>query len=181
MELLIYLFCLGVGLVFTLITFAMGHHGGDHIGSGGHAEAGADASDGSGFSAFSPTVIASFVTAFGGFGIVFHNIKATSPPFISAPLAALCALGCAAVLLWLLRVVFAHTQSSSESQVSTLVGMTATVIGTIPENGVGEIAYVQAGSRYTAPARVENGAAMPNGRLVKITRIVASQFYVEPV
>jgi membrane protein implicated in regulation of membrane protease activity len=179
MEFLIYLFCLGVGLVFTLITFVMGHHGG-HIGSGGHAEAGADASDGPGFSAFSPTVIASFVTAFGGFGIVFHNFRPTRPAFISAPLAALCALGIASALVWFMRKIFAHTQSSSESHISTLVGMTATVIGTIPENGVGEIAYVQGGSRYTAPARVETGVALPNGRVVKITRIVASQFYVEP-
>jgi membrane protein implicated in regulation of membrane protease activity len=180
MEFLIYLFCLGVGLLFTLISVLLGHHGG-HIGSGGHAEAGADASDGAGFSAFSPTVIASFVTAFGGFGIVFHHIKPTHPPFISAPLAAISAFIAASLFLWLLRTLFSHTASSSESQVSTVVGMTATVIGTIPENGVGEIAYVQGGSRYTAPAREANGAALPNGKLVKITRVVASQFYVEPL
>jgi hypothetical protein len=185
MEFLIYLFCLGVGLVFTVIMAIAGHFGGgDHghvDGSGGHVEAGADASDAPGVSAFSPSVIASFVTAFGGFGIIFHQIRATRPPYISAPLAALCAFLTASALVWFLRKLFSHTQSSSESQVATLVGVTATVIGTIPENGVGEIAYVQGGTRYTAPARVESGTAMPNGRLVKITRVVASQFYVQPV
>ena len=50
----------------------------------------------------------------------------------------------------------------------------------IPERGVGEICYVQAGTRYTAPARTEDGAAVVTGRPVKITRIIGNQFYVKP-
>jgi membrane protein implicated in regulation of membrane protease activity len=185
MEFTVYLICLGVGLLFTLITVLTGHHGGGHDGhvggAGGHAEAGADGSDSAGFSAVSPTVIAAFVTAFGGFGAIFHQLPATRPPYLSAPLAAACAFVVASAMVFILRQLFAHTQSSSESKVATLIGQTATVIGTIPAQGVGEIAYVQGGTRYTAPARVENGSAMANGKLVKITRIVASQFYVEPI
>ena len=63
----------------------------------------------------------------------------------------------------------------------TLVGTKATVITPIPENGVGEIAYVQGGARYTAPARVETGGALGSGRVVKITRIVSTQFYVQAI
>ena len=48
-----------------------------------------------------------------------------------------------------------------------------------PENGVGEISYVQSGSRYSAPARNENTAAIGTGKTVKITRIVGNQFFVE--
>ena len=59
--------------------------------------------------------------------------------------------------------------------------MTATVITPIPANGVGEIAYVQAGSRYSAPARDERGSPVANGQTVKIVRIVGSQFYVVPI
>ncbi len=83
MEFFIYLICLGVGLVFTLLTAFFGHllGGGGHDahvgGSGGHAEAGGDASDMPGVSIFSPTVITTFITAFGGFGIIFHQIPAT--------------------------------------------------------------------------------------------------------
>jgi membrane protein implicated in regulation of membrane protease activity len=183
MEFLIYLFCLGVGLVFTLASAILGHlfgggHEGHVDGSGGHAEAGVDSSDMPGISAFSPTVIASFVTAFGGFGIIFHQIKATRSPLISAPLAVLSGLVIASSLLWLLRQVFRKTQSSSESRVASLVGQTANIVSPIPPNGVGEIAYVQAGTRYTAPAREEKGAAVSAGKTVKITRIVGSQFYV---
>src|SRR6266516_349826 len=111
MDFLIYLICLGAGLLFTIVSavaghaFGGGHHGGD-IGSGGHAEAGADATDGPGVSAFSPTVIASFVTAFGGFGIIFSRIQATSNPAMSAPLAVVAGLVTAAGVLWLLRQLF---------------------------------------------------------------------------
>ena len=186
MALMIYFICLGVGLVFTLVSAFFGHiFGGGHEGhvggSGGHAEAGVDSSDMPGVSVLSPTIIASFVTAFGGFGIIFSQFKATSEPILSAPLAVLGGFAIAGCVLGLLRKVFSHTQSSSESKVSSLAGMEATIISPIPANGVGEIAYVQAGSRYTAPARLEDSAASAgSGRLVRITRIVGSQFYVAP-
>src|SRR5580704_4016971 len=98
MDFFIYLICLGVGLVFTLLTAFFGHvfGGGGHDahvgGSGGHAEAGGDTSDMPGVSIFSPTVITTFVTAFGGFGLIFHEIPQTRSVFLSAPLAALCAV-----------------------------------------------------------------------------------------
>ena len=75
--------------------------------------------------------------------------------------------------------MFKHTQSSSESRVSSLVGQTASIITPIPADGVGEIAYVQGGSRYTAPARTESGAPVGAGKPVRITRIVGTQYYVE--
>ena len=185
MEFLIYIICLGVGLVFTLISALAGHvFGGGHDahvgGSGGHVEAGADSSDMPGISAFSPTVIASFVTAFGGFGLIFNQIEATKHPLISAPLALVGGFSVAGGVFMLLRQLFARTQSSSESRVGALVGMVGTIITPIPENGVGEIAYVHGGTRYTAPAREATGAPIANGRAVKITRIVGSQFYVIP-
>jgi len=63
--------------------------------------------------------------------------------------------------------------------VTQLIGQRAAIVSPIPENGVGEISYVQSGSRYTAPARNEKGQAVANGKTVKITRIVGSQFFVE--
>ena len=187
MDFIIYLVCLAVGLAFALISAIVGHmfgggHDGGHVdGSGGHAEAGADGSDMPGVSAFSPTVIATFVTAFGGLGVIFNQIEATRNPWVSAPLATAGGFAISAGVLWLLRQLFRKTQSSSESKVSSLVGQVAEIITPIPQNVVGEIAYVQAGTRYTAPARTETGAAVASGRAVKITRVVGSQFHVAPV
>lgn len=180
---IIYAICLVVGLLFTLISAVAGHffggHDGADVGTGGHAEAGFDDSGVPGISFFSPMVLASFVAAFGGFGIVFSGIKATESVWISAPLSIVGALTSAFLVLWLLNAVFMRTQSSSESKVASLTGQTASLITPIPENGVGEIAYVQGSTRYTAPARSEGGVAIPAGRTVKITRIVGTQFYVE--
>jgi membrane protein implicated in regulation of membrane protease activity len=182
MDTAVYLICLGVGVLFTVISSVMGHtfggHDGDVVGSGGHAEAGADSSDGPGVSALSPTIIATFITAFGGLGVIFKQIPATQSTLMSAPLSVVGAFLVASGILTMLRALFKRTQSSSESKIATLAGMEATVLSNIPENGVGEIAYVQAGSRYTAPAREETGRAVPTGRSVKITRVTGTQFFV---
>ncbi|HTY87422.1 MAG TPA: NfeD family protein [Candidatus Acidoferrum sp.] len=180
---LIYGICLVVGLTFTIISVLAGHFFGGHgdhvLGSGGHAEAGADASDQPGMSIFSPTIMASFVTAFGAFGLIFTQFPRTSSAAISAPLSLLGGAAVAGTLLVFLRYVFSHTQSSSESRVAALTGTVANVITPIPENGVGEIAYVVGGTRYTAPAREESGKPVSNGAAVKIIRIVGNQFYVQ--
>lgn len=182
---LAYLICFGVGLVFTTISAFTAHvfgghdaDAGGHEGAGGHAEAGIN-QDMPGFSYLSPTAIASFITAFGGFGMVFSKIEKTSTPWISLPLSGLSGLVIAGLVVMMFRAIFRHTQSSSEARVARLIGTTANVITPIPSNGVGEIAYVNAGSRYTAPARSLSGAEIGNGKAVRISRIVGSQFYVE--
>ena len=184
----IYAICFGVGLLFTVVSAFAGHlFGGGHgihgtdLGTGGHAEAGFDHTGMPGMSAFSPTSIASFITAFGGFGLIFSSINLTKSVWISAPLATLCGLSVAAAVVGLFGVIFHKTQSSSESRIGTLTGCIATTLSSIPENGVGEIAYVQAGSRYTAPARAENGMTIGSGQTVRIKRVVGTQFYVELV
>src|SRR5580704_15808681 len=117
---MIYAICLVVGLVFTLVSVVAGHFFGGHdghvAGSGGHAEAGADSSDMPGISIFSPTIMASFITAFGGFGLIFSQFSATSRTVISAPLSIFCALLVAGCFYKFLAMVFSHTQSSSESR-----------------------------------------------------------------
>lgn len=186
MEFLVYSVCFGVGLLFTLVTAVFGHLFGGHdahadLGTGGHAEAGYEHVGMPGLSPFSPTTIASFITAVGGFGMIFSRIEATKPVWISAPLAIVGGLIVAGAVFWLFGALFHHTQSSSESRTGELIGQSATIITPIPAKGVGEIAYVQGGTRYTAPARDERGAVVSSGQTVKIVRIVGSQFYVIPI
>lgn len=184
MTTLFYAVCLIAGLLFTIISALAGHgFGGDghDIGTGGHAEAGFEHSGLPGISFFSPVVLASFVTSFGGFGILFSDIKATSNVWLSAPLSIVSAFVVAFIVLAVFNAIFSRTQSSSESRIASVVGQTASLLTPIPENGVGEIAYVQASTRYTAPARSEKGAPIAIGQAVRITRVVGTQFFVEPV
>src|SRR5258708_35159849 len=90
---IIYTACLALGLIFTIISAIAGHLFGGHdghvdVGTGGHAEAGYDHSGVPGISFFSPTVLASFVTAFGACGLILRSISATSSYWISAPMSA---------------------------------------------------------------------------------------------
>jgi membrane protein implicated in regulation of membrane protease activity len=178
---LVYLFCLTIGFVFVLVSAVFGHVFGDggHVdGSGGHAETGADSSDAPGVSLFSPIVMAAFVAAFGAFGLILSEVEALKSPLISAPLSVVGAFGVAFALVTVLQKIVRASDSSSESQIGMLIGHVATVISPIPDAGVGEIAYVQSGSRYTAPAREEKSRPVPSGQTVTITRIVGTQFYV---
>jgi membrane protein implicated in regulation of membrane protease activity len=185
MAVLIYAICLGVGLLFTIISAFAGHMfgGGDahaDIGTDGHVEAGLDSQGMPGISFFSPTVLAAFVTAFGAFGLIFSHISVTDSVWASAPLAGLGGGVVAWLVFLLFNFMFKKTQSSSESQVATLAGQIASIVSPIPQQGVGEIAYVQGGTRYTAPARSETGAAIAAGKTVHITRVVGTQYYVQP-
>ena len=194
---LAYVICFGVGLLYTLASAFLadvfgGHEfhaevhadlgaGHEAPGAGGHAEAGFGSHDMPGFSPLSPTTIASFVTAFGGIGMILSRFEATRSVFINAPLAALGGLGVAALVFLLFRAIFRRTQASSESIVAQFIGLIATVNSPISPTGAGEIAYIQNGTRYTAPARSEAGASFTNGQTVKITRVVGTQFYVAAV
>src|SRR5258705_2199884 len=97
----IYLVIFGVGFLFTLISAFLADVFGGHdvhadVGHAGHAEAGFGSNDMPGFSPLSPTTIATFMTAFGGFGMIFTQIEATQSPWISAPLSVLCTFAFAA-------------------------------------------------------------------------------------
>src|SRR5262245_10563696 len=112
---LVYLFCLIVGFVFVLGSAILGQMGGDHGhvgGSHGHAEAGADSSDAPGVSLFSPIIMAAFVAAFGAFGLIFNEFKATNHPAVSAVLAGVCAIAVAGTLVSFLRKIIRAADSS---------------------------------------------------------------------
>src|SRR5215470_17867672 len=182
---IIYTACLALGLLFTIISaisshfFGGGHDGHMDVGTGGHAEAGFDQSGIPGISFFSPTVLSCFVTAFGACGLILSRVKATENVWVSAPISAVAGVIMAFLAFLLFNFMFKQTQSSSESKVSELLGQTASIITPIPADGVGEIAYVQGGARYTAPARTESGTSVPAGKPVRITRIVGTQYFVE--
>ena len=178
----IYLICVGVGLLFAVVSAFFAELGTGHDthsdGHSGHSDFHTGSHDMPGFSAFSPTTLATFVTAFGAFGLVFTKIEATRSPWFSVPLAAICGLAIAALVIFVFNKVFRATQGSSEGRVAELFGQAATVITPIAAGGVGEIAYVQGGTRYTAAARTLDDTALASGATVRIVRVAGSQFYV---
>jgi hypothetical protein len=183
----IYLVCFAVGLISACVSaffdFLGGHdlhfHLPHHLpGHDGHAGGGPDSHGMPGVSPLSLTIIGSFTTAFGGIGLILTCFAITASGWISLPLAILGGFFIAFVVFVFFNKLFRAAQGSSEGCVRQLVGQGATVITPIAPGGVGEIAYVQGGTRYTAPARTDDGHALASGAHVWIVRISDTQFYV---
>jgi membrane protein implicated in regulation of membrane protease activity len=127
-------------------------------------------------SPWSPVTIASFVTTFGGVGMVLDELGL--PGLLSFPTAAICGAVLAAAVFYLFYRIFSVTQSSSGVSARQAIGRPAEVITPIPHNGTGEIAYVLGGRRFNAPARTEDGHPIPARASVVIVRKQGGAFHV---
>ena len=143
-----------------------------------HGMADVDAGDAMpNISPLSPVTIATFSTSFGGIGAVLA--KAGLPGWVSFPAAGGAGFVIAVGVFYLFYRVFSITQSTSGVSARHTIGRRAEVITPIPENGVGEIAYVLGGRRFNAPARTEDGHAIRSGASVVISRKVGGIFHIE--
>jgi membrane protein implicated in regulation of membrane protease activity len=164
---LIYAVIGAFGLLFLLIMLFAGEAFGGHEahveGSiGGHE--GMDT--GPGPSIFSARVMAAFLTAFGGGGVISRYYH------LSHPASSGVGIGSGVVLAGLVyqfaRILHSQ-QASSEVRMSGLIGKSAEVTVPIPKGGVGQITVVAWGERSTQIARSADGGAIPNGTEVVIT------------
>jgi hypothetical protein len=181
---LLYFACFAVGFLYAFISSVLSHlfgGDGDHGGDFGHGDVGhgdighADAA----LPILSPTIIAAFVTGFGGTGILVSYLTrwAVVSGVITAVIGGLLLAGSA---FGLLSFIYSRTQGGSEYQTSELTGIGAEVITTIPESGFGEIAYEIRGSRVNAAARSVDGHPIAKHSHVTIAKVVGSTHFVKP-
>ncbi len=185
---LIYFCLLGLGVLYALMTGVFGWlsdmigGGADvHVDIGGHDVAGhLDSVDASHAHPISGTTAATFVTGFGGGGVIAHYLLgySTVPGLFVATGSGL-ALAFAAYLA--LDWLFKQTQGGSEYNVDEATGREAEVITAIPAGGIGEIAYQVRGRRENCSARAVDGAEIPKGRIVMIEKTLGNTFYVRPL
>lgn len=183
---IVYIGCFVLGLAYAVFATVFG---GGHLGDvsldaahdvSGHVDTQADADSGSiQFSPLSPVVIAMFITAFGATGMLCLKVFKFSAVG-SLPVAVGAGVGSAAITFYIFALLFSKTQGSSESQIAQMAGCEAEVITPIPAEGVGEIAYVSKGSRYTAPARSVGQIEIKSHTVVRIDKIVSNTFFVKP-
>jgi membrane protein implicated in regulation of membrane protease activity len=133
-----------------------------------------------GLSPWSPTVLCSFLTTFGGVGYISLEAVDLGVPG-SVLLGTVAAFVFAGGVFIGMNKIFAALQSSSEVRVADLKGRRAEVITPIPEGGVGEIAYEVSGTRQSAPARTVNGKPVGRAEKVKIVRIAGTTYLVKRV
>jgi hypothetical protein len=195
-----YVVCLGVGFIYVLISLILGEiasHGGpsspEHSGldvgqadAGVAVDAGADVGDvgadaGSHVSGhtvavgsqdlpwFSPIILASFLASFGGMGLVAKillNLGDAGSLIFAMPIA----LGISIIIFLLVAKLLFGSAASSEAVLGDVIGSQAEVVTGIPENALGEIAYICKGFRYKSPARSYDGEPIEVGARVRMVR-----------
>jgi membrane-bound ClpP family serine protease len=176
---LIYLILVGIGFIYALLNLF-----GQGIGELDLPDVDIDAGDVPSFDhgeiglpSISPMSIASFVTAFGAFGIISTQLFGAS-----TGISILSAIGGGLVVGVIVQLIFIYVFSPQISSLRThhdVVGITAEVITPIPEDGVGKIALVSRGSRTTYSARAKSGQSFKQGDLVRVVELVGSIAFVE--
>lgn len=188
-----YLICLLLGVfygVFAGLFSLIGGHigGGDHdIGdSVGHTEAEISemghepgtVESGVHMTPLNPVVVSIFLVSFGGTGLATMQLFGWE--LASLAVAAPSGFVLGAMTFAVFGKILSVTQGSSEPGQREIIGKEAELITPIPENGLGEIAYMRRGARFTAGARSESGAPIGKHTVVTVTRIVGHTYYVKP-
>lgn len=175
---IVYIGLLVLGVTYALVSGALGWlsdlgDGGDiHVDATGHLDAGHA-------HPVSGTTVATFITGFGGGGIVGHYLlRWTLLPGLV--LATTCGIALAGAAYLVLELIFRQTQSGSEYAVSEAIGREVEVITAIPAGGTGEVAYIVRGQREIAPARLPDGGALARGRVAVIDKVMGHTVYVRP-
>ena len=191
--------CFYTGLFYTIISFLLGQIFEFAGGGGGDVDAsvdfdvdvdvdmdvsgGADA-DAGGLSAahvspLKPIVIASFITVFGGVGIICVKKD------ISIMFAALIAFALAAAVSFSLYkfivVPLYKAQNTSATSYKEMKGGLAKISLAIKGSSYGRISYVINGNTYSAPARSIDNTDIEKGANVVIINIEKNTFYVKKI
>ena len=192
----LYIGCLTFGAIFAVLSSILGGHGFDHgggdIGAGGdiaggvHLDAEGYAADGShahsgadGPSPFNPLVMASAIATFGGVGLI-GKLGFGMGDAGSAVVALFFAGAVGAALFYGIVRFMYNSQSNTSFSLTELEGTEAEVITPLPEKGLGEIACVINGIRYTFPAKSENNEKIERGVVVKIRDVMGNTALVYP-
>lgn len=174
-----------VGVIYTVVTFFLGGllglaHFDTHIDT--HFDIHFDPHSVTPtftISPLKPITIVSFITVFGGVGIMGTRLGISG--IIVFILAVVTGLITSFVLYRFIVVPLYKAQNTSAVSRVKLIGIKATVISPIFENGFGTIAYVVNGSKYNGPAQHVSKRAVEQGEEVIVYDIKNNIFYVQPL
>ena len=180
-------FCLSVlALVGGTFHLPVGHdahgwHFGTHGSTAdfGHGGAGPATGHGAGISPFNFATLMAFLAWFGGMGYLLTG-RGHLGELVVLGFSLLAGIaGSAVVFVFLTKVLLKHEQFL-ESADFEMTGVLGRVTVGIREGGTGEIVYSQAGTRRSAGARSESGAAIARGTEVVVTKYEKGIAFVRP-
>ncbi|MCI0398319.1 MAG: hypothetical protein L0332_07540 [Chloroflexi bacterium] len=163
---LVYAGILAISFLFALLSLV-----GAEIGNILDFDFGLDSNGAFDFISISPFALALFGAAFGLTGLLTRLwLEMDAIPSILVATAVGLVLGGVAQAFFV--YVLSPTKSSHFSLSEDAIGREAEVTITIPESGLGQIAYNNVSGRVTLGARSATGQAITNGELVIIDKIV---------
>ena len=131
-------------------------------------------------SPISPITIASFITTFGGIGIIsiqLFNVR----PEMSLVFSTVVGLAAAGLMYAFVSQFLVRSQGSTMVRRGELVGLQGEVTVPIGETTPGQVSYVTKSGRMKSMARSVDGSAIPRGQFVTIVRTIGPQVLVEPL
>jgi membrane protein implicated in regulation of membrane protease activity len=150
-----------------------------HIGGAEGLPGGIDAPDVA-VSPLSPITIATFVTTFGGVGMITTQFFG-----VDGRWSLLWALGSGLALAGMMYLVVSQflvrSQGSSEIRASDVLGTEAEVTVAIGATTPGQVVYVTKSGRMSSMARSATGEPIPRGEFVTIVRVRGPQVLVRPL
>lgn len=184
-----------MGCAYILFSMIAGHtHFGDsgshdsgpahesHMdyGAGGHGSASASHASGPAafhFPFFSPLALATLFGAIGAYGLIaVHGFGAgeTGSLMVAVPLALLTSY----LVTYAGWKLVSGSRGSSAISLQSLQGARGEVTTPIPAGGVGEVAALVDGQRFSSPARAEDGKELPRGTHVVVRAMVGTTLVV---
>ncbi|MFC2036366.1 NfeD family protein [Chloroflexota bacterium] len=152
---------------------------GVHIGGADIPAGGIDAPDVS-VSPLSPITLATFITTFGGVGVLCLRVFGCTAP-MSLLWATVGALGAAGLMYTFYSRFLIGSQASSELRRGELVGMHGEVTVPIGENTTGQVTFSTKAGRISSMARSADEKPIPRGEFVEVVRTIGHQVLVKPL
>ena len=128
---------------------------------------------------FNVGTLSAFLAWFGGSGYLllhYYHVWVVVVIFV----ATFTGLGAAAVVFWFIAKVLMADEAPLDPADYDMVGVLGRTTISIRPGGTGELVFTQGGTRHAAAARSEDGAAVPKGTEVLVTRYEKGVAYVRP-
>jgi hypothetical protein len=131
-------------------------------------------------SPLSPITIATFITTFGGLGVLSTQLFQIDPR-LGLLVATGGGLAVAGLMYLFVSQFLVRSQASSELHHGELIGMQGEVTVPIGESSPGQVTYITRSGRMSSMARSVDGRAIPRGQFVQIVRTIGPQVLVKPL
>lgn len=131
-------------------------------------------------SPLSPITISTFITTFGGVGVLATQLFGVDPRW-SLLWAAGAGLLLSGISFLFYSQILIRSQASSEIKASEIIGLEAEVMVPIAAGSTGQVTYATKAGRMRSMARAVDNSAIGRGELVTIVRVIGPMVLVRPL